>query len=99
MGNYVLTSASLDKIHKIITVKFGVSLSQRQLMDVIEVQPEELRKALLAEQVDLSTLDLLVETMSEEITGMHYPTQASTPYYKEYFMKKLKENKDKYFGS
>ena len=98
MSNPVLTNSSLDKIHKIISVKFGVDLSQRQLLDLIEAQAEELRKALQVEQVDLLSLDLLVETISEEITGMNYPTDRSTPYYKEYFKKKLNENKDSYFG-
>lgn len=98
MSNYVLTSSSMDKIHRVISVKFGISLSQQQLLDMIEAQTEELRKALQAEQIDLASLDQLVETVSEEITGIHYPTEHSTPYYKEYFMKKLKENKDKYFG-
>ena len=40
MSNPVLTNSSLDKIHKIISVKFGVDLSQRQLLDLIEAQAE-----------------------------------------------------------
>lgn len=98
MSNSVLVSSSLDKINRIISVKFGVHLSQKQLLDLVEAQPEELKKALLAEPLELLTLDLLVEAVSEEITGMHYPTEHSTAYYKEYFKKKLNENKESYFG-
>ena len=98
MSNVVLTSSSLDKIRKITSIKFGVDLSQKQILELIEAQPEELRKALQAEQLDIMALDQLVENISEEITGINYPTEHSTPYYKEYFKKKLKENKDQYFG-
>jgi hypothetical protein len=94
----VLTSPGLDMIKKILSVKFDVLLSHQQLLTFIERQPEELKKALEVEQVSLATLDQLVETVSEEITGIHYPTNHSTPYYKEFFRKKLKENKDRYFG-
>ncbi|WP_224994942.1 hypothetical protein [Cesiribacter sp. SM1] len=94
----VSTSPGLDMIKKILTVKFDILLSHQQLLEFIERQPEELKKALKAEQVSLTTLDQLVERVSEEITGIHYPTDRSTPYYKEYFKKKLKENKDQYFG-
>lgn len=98
MNQSVLINPSLEKIHKIISVKFGVSLSQKNLLDLIEAQPEELKQALKADQLELSTLHLLVETISEKITGMHYPTEHSTPYYKEYFKKKLQENSHQYFG-
>ncbi len=98
MSNNVLTSSSLDKIQKIISVKFGADLSQKQLIALIENQEETLKEALQAPLVTLATLNLLVETIAEDITGINYPTEHSTPYYKEYFKKKLKENKDKYFG-
>lgn len=94
----ISTSPGLDMIRKVLAVKFDILLSHQQLLAFIERQPEELKKALKAEQVSLATLDQLVETVSEEITGIHYPTGHSTPYYKEYFKKKLKENKDQYFG-
>ena len=57
-----------------------------------------LRTALKEKQKDLSTLYLLVENISKRITGVPYPTENSSPYYKEYFNKQLKENKDNYFG-
>jgi hypothetical protein len=94
----VSTTPGLDMIKKILSVKFDVLLSHQQLLTFMERLPEELKKALKKEQVSLTTLDLLVEVVSEEITGIHYPTDHSTPYYKEYFKKKLKENKDRYFG-
>lgn len=98
MSNYVLTSSNLDKIYKIISVKFGVDLSQQQLLSLIEAQEDELKIALQAEKVTPTSLDLLVETIAEDITGINYPTEHSTPYYKEYFKKKVKDNKDRYFG-
>ncbi|WP_224997103.1 hypothetical protein [Cesiribacter sp. SM1] len=94
----VSTSPALDMIKKTLAVKFDVLLSHQQLLAVIERQAEDLKSALKADKITLNTLDQLVETISEEITGIHYPTNHSTPYYKEYFKKKLKENKDAYFG-
>ena len=98
MSNYIFTNTGLFKIRRVIFTKFGVDLFEEQLLNLIEIQPEGLRTALKEEQIDLTTLYLLVENISEEITGVPYPTENSTPYYKEYFNKKLKENKDKYFG-
>lgn len=98
MITHVSTSSNLDKIHKIINVKFSVHLSNEQLQDLIASQPEELKEALLAAQLKPATLDQLIETISEEITGIHYPTEHSTAYYKEYFKKKVQENKNQYFG-
>lgn len=99
MNNSVLTNLSLEKIYKIISVKFGVDLSQKQLLYLINTQSEELKSDLLKDRIDPASLDQLVEIVSERITGMHYPTQHSTPYYKEYYKKKLNESKDSYFGS
>lgn len=98
MSQTVLTKPSLEKIHKIIAVKFDVVLPQQHLLNLIGSQSEELKHGLLADKIDPIYLDLLIETISEKITGMHYPTEHSTPYYKEYFRKKLKENKDSFFG-
>ena len=99
LSNDLLSKTTLDKVYRLISTKFGVNLSQQQLLMLIDAQPEGLRKALQAGQVDISTLDLLVETVAEKITGVRYPTQQSTPYYKEYFKQKLNENKGRYFGA
>lgn len=98
MSMDISTNTNLDKICKIISVKFDVILSPEQTIGLINTQPEELKVALQQETVTLTTLDQLVEAISETITGMHYPTEHSTSYYKEYFKKKLTENKASYFG-
>ena len=98
MSNYIFTSTGLSGIHRIIFTKFGVDLSEEQLLNLIETQPEWLRTALKEKQTDLSVLHLLVENISEKITGVPYPTENSSPYYKEYFNTKLKANKNNYFG-
>lgn len=95
----LLSKTTLDRVYRLISIKFGVTLSQQQLLILIDRQPEDLRKALQSGQVAIETLDLLVETVSEKITGIRYPTQQSTLYYKEYFKRKLNDNKDKYFGA
>lgn len=87
----------LDRIDKTLAVKFDVRLFQEQLLALIERQTEELKTSLQEEKITLATLNQLVEAISEEITGIHYPTEHSTTYYKEYFKKKLQENKGKYF--
>lgn len=97
ISNSVLDSLCLERIHKILSVKFDVELSRIQLLALIEKQPEELKKALLAGQTDPETLNIFIESVSKKITGVSYPSQQSTSYYKEYFKKKLKENKDSYF--
>lgn len=98
MSTSISTNTNLNRICKIILVKFDVILSPEQALVLIKAQPDELKEALQQEPVMLATLDQLIEALSEEITGIHYPSQHSTPYYKEYFKKKLKENKASYFG-
>ena len=98
MDNHTFASTGFSKIHAILFTKFGVDLSEEQLLNVIEAQPEGLKTALKKKQVDISILYLLVENISKKITGVPYPTENSSPYYKEYFNKQLKENKDNYFG-
>ncbi|WP_040396809.1 hypothetical protein [Cesiribacter andamanensis] len=73
-------------------------LTAGQLASLIAAQPEPLRQNLLADQPGLDALDELVERLSEQITGINYPTEHSTPYYKEYFKKKLQEGKEAFFG-
>lgn len=87
----------LDRIDKTLVVKFDVKLTTAQLLALIGRQPVNLKKALLEDKITLAALDQLVETISEEITGIRYPTDQSTAYYKEYFKKKLQENKEHYF--
>lgn len=98
MSNHTFSSSGLSWIHGILFTKFGVDLSKEQLLNLIEGQPEGLRTALREKQTDLSTLYLLVENISKKITGVAYPTENSSPYYKEYFNNQLKENKDNYFN-
>ena len=98
MSNYKFTSTSLSKIHAIIFTKFGVDLSEEQLLNLIEAQPEGLRTSLKEKQIDLSTLHLLVEDISEKITGVPYPTENSSSYFKEYYSKQLEKNKESYFS-
>lgn len=85
IGNGLLSKTTFDSVDRLIYIKFSVNLSQQQLLMLIETQPEGLRKALQSGQVDISWLDLLIEAVSEKITGVRYPTRQSTPYYKEYF--------------
>jgi hypothetical protein len=96
-GTQVLSSAETT-IQRIISVKFGLVLTARQVAALLAAQPEPLQQALLADQPELDALDELVERLSEQITGINYPTEHSTPYYKEYFKKKLQEHKEAFFG-
>ena len=98
MSSTLLTNTSLDPITRIIQVKFDILLSTQQVQALIARQEEELKAALQLEYPALAALEALIESISEEITGTHYPTEHSTPYYKEYFKKKLNENKHRYFS-
>lgn len=99
MHGFALSNAALDSICRIIAVKFGVHLSLQQAQALMERQPDEVKIVFgEAYQPTVAALDRLVESVSEAVTGMGYPTQHSTPYYKEYFKKKLNEHKAAYFG-
>lgn len=99
MIDTVLSNPGLEQIQRIISVKFGVDLTQKQLLNLLDTQPEEQKKGLLEEKIDPVSLDMLIESVSKEITGMHYPTEHSTPYFRAYYQKMLIENRDSFFGS
>lgn len=99
MINSKISNQSLEQIQNIISIKFGLDLNQQQVLNLIEVQAEDLKKALLAEKVvEPANLHILVESISDAITGMHYPTESSTAYFKEYFQMILLEKRASYFS-
>ena len=98
MNPVIIISTDQHSIQNIIADKFGVQLSPVQLIELIDAQPEAIRKALQETALSSGSLDLLVENIAEEITGILYPTEHSTLYHGEYIPKKLKENKGQYNG-
>ncbi|WP_224994267.1 hypothetical protein [Cesiribacter sp. SM1] len=98
MDSIVPSNVNLERMHRIMQVKFGVDLSEEQLGRLLQAQSEILKRALQKEEIDLSALDLLIDSVSEQITGMRYHTDKSTSYYKEHYQKKLSENKIAFFS-
>lgn len=97
----VLTSPCpyIKQIRQVLVVKFGLHLSGEQFNRLLEKQPEELRLGLLGDKIDSEAIDLLIERVSVEITGVRYPTVYSTPDFKACYKKVLEEKRALFLSS
>ena len=89
-----LQTPSLKMIHQMLLVKFDVDLNREQLMHLIDLQEEEVREGLHQQPADPEAMERLLNDVSCSLTGMLYPTEFSTAYYKKTFQEKLRENRN-----